>query len=192
MNKKEKTAQTAVGTLFECQGCGKVKSISQKSDGGVYALLNFCTPCLKIVMPGIPRLVLSERNYKKWGYVIRHELWDDSEWSNDGGIFINQAYTFQGDHIGETKLAYYFCNKLGIAPELKHKHSQICTIGYSAKDKKYYGWSHRATFGFAIGDKIFEENFGKDDTLFKVHGRKTIKNKEDQRKAAVAFADYVS
>jgi hypothetical protein len=56
----------------------------------------------------------------------------------------------------------------------------------------YYGWSHRAVVGFGIGDKIFDVEFGDDSTPYVKHGTDTIKNKEDARKAAVAFADYVS
>lgn len=56
----------------------------------------------------------------------------------------------------------------------------------------WYGWSHRAIFGFKIGDKIFEEDFGDDKTLFSNHGSKTCKTLDDCKLAAERFSDYVS
>ena len=56
----------------------------------------------------------------------------------------------------------------------------------------WYGWSHRAIFGFKIGDKIFEENFGGEKTRFDEHGSKTIKTLDDAQLAAERFSDYVS
>ncbi len=64
--------------------------------------------------------------------------------------------------------------------------------GFSEREQKWYGWSHRAVCGFGIGDRIFEPDFGDDKTLFTRHGSQPIKNMDDARKAAEAFADYVS
>lgn len=192
MNRREIEVQEALGTLFKCQGCGKPKSISEKSDGGVYSVNNFCLGCLKAISPFSDRLILSERHYKA-GYVLREELWDDRYLACGGhGVFMKIAYTPSGDYIGEFAEAYLFCVKYGIAPEKRKPSSNVCSIGYSRRRRKYYGWSHRAMVGFAIGDKIFEERFGGTNTLFRKHGRKTIRNKEDQRKSAIAFAKHVS
>jgi hypothetical protein len=65
-------------------------------------------------------------------------------------------------------------------------------IGFSEKEKKWYGWSHRAICGFGIGDKIFEEDFGDDNTEYSKHGKKDIKNLEDAKQSAINFSDYVS
>jgi hypothetical protein len=78
--------------------------------------------------------------------------------------------------------------------KFKEKHgivSQGNAIGFSEKEQKWYGWSHRAIHGFGSGDKIFQANYGDDNTLFKDHGKKPIKNKYGE-KAAIAFAKYVS
>ena len=56
----------------------------------------------------------------------------------------------------------------------------------------WYGWSHRAIFGFKIGDKLFDENYGDDKTKFSEHGEKTIKTLDDAKLAAERFSDYVS
>lgn len=65
-------------------------------------------------------------------------------------------------------------------------------LGFSEKEQKWYGWSHRAIVGFGVGDKIFEPNFGDDKTPFVKHGKKTIRNMGDAKKSAKAFSDYVS
>lgn len=82
--------------------------------------------------------------------------------------------------------------KYGITEfEKKSSDSSVATIGYSPKDKKWYGWSHRAIYGFKVGDKIFEPDYGDDKTPFNQHGSKEAKTLEDCKKAARAFADYV-
>lgn len=68
----------------------------------------------------------------------------------------------------------------------------VHSIGFLSKNKKWYGWSHRAICGFGIGDKIFDADFGDSETPFIKHGRVTIKNMDDAKKAAIAFADDVS
>lgn len=53
-------------------------------------------------------------------------------------------------------------------------------------DGKWYGWSHRAVYGFGIGDTV-----KKGDVAYK--GREyTIKTEEQARETAKAFADGVS
>lgn len=66
------------------------------------------------------------------------------------------------------------------------------SIGLDEDKGIWYGWSHRAVFGFKIGDKIFEEDFGDDDTSFAKHGSKTIKTLDDAKLSAERFSDYVS
>jgi len=68
----------------------------------------------------------------------------------------------------------------------------VGSTGFSEKDQKWYGWSHRAIFGFKVGDKIFEPVFGDDKTHFAQHGSKPCKTLDDCQKAAKAFSDYVS
>lgn len=80
----------------------------------------------------------------------------------------------------------------GIEPEKSDPSHSVCSIGWSEKEQKYYGWSHRAMIGFGIGDKIFDPDFGDDETIYVKHGEKTIKNKEDAKISAIAFAEYVS
>ena len=82
--------------------------------------------------------------------------------------------------------------KHGISPVKAKSGHCVCSIGFSEKEQKWYGWSHRAMVGFGIGDKIFEEGFGDENTLFTEHGSVTIENMAQARQAAEAFANYVS
>jgi len=56
------------------------------------------------------------------------------------------------------KFARYMVAKRGIAPQLIDDAHQVCSIGYSRLDGKWYGWSHRAMFGFKVGSKCRKGN----------------------------------
>ncbi|MBN2256690.1 MAG: hypothetical protein JW704_02550 [Anaerolineaceae bacterium] len=85
-----------------------------------------------------------------------------------------------------------FKEKHGIVSQKRRSDSTVHSIGFSEKEQKWYGWSHRAIVGFGVGDKIFDPDFGDDNTLFVKHGEKTIKSMKDAEVAARAFAEYVS
>ena len=91
------------------------------------------------------------RSYKS-GYEIREELWKLDE--NDPGTIMRQAYTPTGDYIGDTKFAHRLCSTRGIKPEKADANHCICSIGFCEKEQKWYGWSHRAIFGFGIGSQV--------------------------------------
>ncbi len=59
-------------------------------------------------------------------------------------------------------------------------------LGFSEKEQKFYGWSHRAIYGFGIGHKVKKGNMP-----HKYEG-KTAKTLEDAKRFAVAFASDVS
>lgn len=84
-----------------------------------------------------------------------------------------------GDYAGDVSDVKAFFDKRGIAPELRDPQANVCSIGWSEKEQKYYGWSHRAFHGYGIGDKSFD-------------GRHTIETKEQARESASAFAEDVS
>lgn len=90
--------------------------------------------------------VLSERVYKA-GYIVKKELIDF------GGeeLPMDSAYNPSGQYIGNPKDAYRLCKIRGIAPELRGPKHNVCSIGFCGKDKKWYGWSHRAMYGFKKG-----------------------------------------
>ena len=66
------------------------------------------------------------------------------------------------------------------------------SIGFSEKEKRWYGWSHRAIESFGLGDRIFEPGFGNDATSYRKHGKVKVKSMADAEKSARVFARYVS
>lgn len=80
-----------------------------------------------------------------------------------------------------------FRYKLQIEPEKRTKDAEVCTIGKSKKNGKWYGWSHRAYAGFGVGDRKFVSL-----------GRETqaeapkIRNDAEAKASAAAFAQSVS
>jgi hypothetical protein len=134
------------------------------------------------------------RRYYKVGYEIRRELVDGSFYSEDSpDLEMKRAYTPSGDYLGDWKMARVLFHKAGIrlAEKTSPDHC-VCSIGFNPEKQKWYGWSHRACVGFGIGDKIFEEEYGDDHTLFTQHGSETITTLAEAKVAASRFAESVS
>jgi hypothetical protein len=72
---------------------------------------------------------------------------------NDPGTEWKAAYSLiDGSYIGSCKDAEYFEEK-GIMPQaIPGNH--VASIGFCKEEQKWYGWSHRAVFGFGIGSKV--------------------------------------
>lgn len=87
--------------------------------------------------------VLSERHYRA-GYVVKKE-----EMTQTGipPVVVRSAYTPDGKYLGDPSMARLLCSK-GIKPELRTPHSAVCSVGFSERHGKWYGWSHRAIHGF--------------------------------------------
>jgi len=69
----------------------------------------------------------------------------------DGHLF---AETLNGKYIGEPKLAENLYEIYGISFDVISDEHNVCSIGFSEREQKWYGWSHRAIFGFGIGSEI--------------------------------------
>lgn len=90
------------------------------------------------------------------GYIIRRENWDDHA---GGELEMTTCYTNAGYWIGDEDTAKFLCEEKGIKPENRHPEVKPgdlipCSIGFCEKDKKWYGWSHRAVYGFGIGSEV--------------------------------------
>jgi hypothetical protein len=76
----------------------------------------------------------------------------------------------------------------GIRSESTEFKGRPQSTGFSEKEQKWYGWSHRARYGFGVGAKV-----GEGDVIahhFPVgHEAKTL---DDARQMAAAFAEAVS
>ena len=126
---------------------------------------------------------------------------------NDAGprlVTLKVAYTPDGLYIGDPKTAYRLCNKRGIKPELASPNNEVCSIGYCERDQKWFGWSHRAIFGFAVGDVVEEgdctASSGWTDEYLAEHPEDDLSlpvgfkagSLDDAKRMAVAFAESVS
>ena len=138
-------------------------------------------------MYGYSTKVLSVRKFKA-GYEIRKEVVKMEGWTP---FILKVAYNSKGQYIGDSRRAFRLYSR-GIMPELASKTHNVCSIGFCSKEKKWYGWSHRAKCGFGIGNRIFEGLFGDDHTPFIKHGSKTIRTMADAKLSAKRFARSVS
>lgn len=89
----------------------------------------------------------------KAGYILQREFVGFGM-PKGKGVWMTVAYNHCGAYIGDSKTAYRLCAARGILPVLASPKHNTCSIGYSLKDNKWYGWSHRAIFGFGIGDTV--------------------------------------
>jgi len=149
------------------------------------------TAGVKYVRKNIEREIIRERYYRD-GYIVRDELWLMKDVGFDEPNEMRAAYAPDGTYIGDPKEAYFLCHKMGIRPERASDDHSVCSIGYSPKKKKWYGWSHRAMCGFGIGDMIYEEDHGGPNVAFVDHGNRKIERIEQAREAAINFAESVS
>lgn len=92
-------------------------------------------------------------SYPKHGYKVHTEE-HTTETTMNKPLIVKSAYTKRGDYIGNAATAHHLCAELGIAPELATPKATVCSVGFCAKDQMWYGWSHRAMFGFGIGSTI--------------------------------------
>ncbi len=135
--------------------------------------------------------------------VIKFENWQTVE--TERKTLMVSVYTEQGDYIGSLdNMTLGLLNKYGILPEKADLKHNVCSIGKSFKDGKWYGWSHRAIYGFAIGDEVKEGDCcntpGVTEEYLKDHPEEDIslpigfiaKTEEDCKRMAIAFAESVS
>jgi len=147
---------------------------------------------MQITSPYTIKEVRFQRHYP--GYIYRREIVDDSDYGGSGNMEMVNCYSSDTGHwIGNADYARFLCKKKGLRQLQKadQDHS-VCSIGYNEEEQKWYGWSHRAICGFGVGDKVFDEDFGDDSTLFTQHGKKTITTSDEAKQAAIRFAAYVS
>lgn len=146
--------------------------------------------------------VLSTKKVEAGGYEVRKELVKFEQ--DKETVTLYSAYNLAGKYIGTAKDAARLWNKWGIKPETIDPDDDTCSIGFSEKNQKWYGWSHRAIHGFGVGDQVeegdltaqsqwspmlLEENPEADRSLPVGFVAKTL---DDCKKMAIAFADAVS
>ena len=123
----------------------------------------------------------------------------------DGGkTFISVQYLANdGGYIGDEDRALMLM-KRGIVPERISSEHTVCSIGFCEKEQKWYGWSHRAIYGFGVGDVVKEgdctASSGWTREYLQEHPEADLslpigfkaKTLEDAKRMAIAFADSVA
>lgn len=93
--------------------------------------------------------------YKLYPNVVirKEEVYHENE--PDLKVEIDQAYTVDGQQLGDLDLIKNLPFIKDITKFDKTNPSRLqCTIGFSESELKWYGWSHRAYYGFGIGSKV--------------------------------------
>ena len=132
--------------------------------------------------------ILKEKVIKA-GYVLRTEIVEmipgqKTTWT--------MAYTPDGQYIGDPKIAYRLIVKRGIQPQRVKQEHCVTSVGFSIKDGKWYGWSHRAIYGFKIGSRCRKGDCHYTPRNLGGRGAWMAKTVADARQMAIDFASGVS
>lgn len=116
------------------------------------------------------RLIRRENGYEVWREISRPDFEveviddagdpdgaaqfaDDLEDASGRLVTLEVAYTPDGDYIGDIEHAKLLCVRKGIIPQT-FGNRQVCSIGFCEVEQRWYGWSHRAMFGFEVGSHV--------------------------------------
>lgn len=144
---------------------------------------------------GIHEEIIKEYKLK----VAKTYIGDDEK----NSIVMVTVETLDGKYVGDLESAKFYFDK-GILPETDFRNNPVVSIGKSYIDGKWYGWSHRAMYGFQIGDVVKEGDLtassGLINEYLEEHPEENLalpigfeaKTEEDAKRMAIAFADSVS
>ena len=148
------------------------------------------------------RKIIKVWKYKA-GYHVHYEEVSKGEYGIDKSFVMRVAYTPNGDYIGDPKMARFLIEKRGIEPEKVNPEHNVCSIGFSESKNKWFGWSHRAIYGFGIGDVVKEgdcvASSGWTEEYLEEHPEEDLslpvgfmaKTLDDAKLMAIAFAESV-
>ncbi len=131
------------------------------------------------------------------------ELITEIEGASGQHVTLDVARTPAGGYIGTPDVAEVLCGKHGIRPETIPGH-EVCSIGFRESGQKWFGWSHRAIFGFTVGDVAKKGDCvcssGWTDDYLAEHPEADVslpvgfeaKTLDDAKRMAIAFAESVS
>lgn len=123
--------------------------------------------------------------------------------SKDGEVVTTiECCNENGNYVGNEETAK-FLYSAGIVPEIAQPDNKVCSIGFCESEQKWYGWSHRAIHGFAIGDTAKAGDCCTTPGSIPEHIEKhpeadlsvpvgfVAKSLDDCKRMAIAFADSV-
>ena len=138
-------------------------------------------------------------------YFIRSEDWTHEGDPAAGPTRMLAAYSFAGDYLGDPDHAEQLVREHGIIHfEKTDPEHSVCSIGFSLRDQKWYGWSHRAIYGYGIGDVVesgsVPTEHGWTEEYAAAHPEEVravpagfeVKTFDDAKRVAIAFAMSVS
>ena len=96
------------------------------------------------------RRVLKQKDHGSW--IEKEEIWG-LEGNTDDDTPINAAYTSSGEYLGDPEFAKTLAKKGITQFEKTEPDHCVCSIGFNPEEEKWYGWSHRAMYGFGVGSK---------------------------------------
>lgn len=117
-------------------------------------------------------------------------------------VEVKSIFSQKGDYCGGIDFLPMFL-KMQCQPEKINSSSDICRIGFSEKQQKWYGWSQRGFYGFAIGSEVEEGDCAADsgwtEEYLQDHPEEDFSlpvgfkamNLYDCRRIAVAFAKSI-
>ena len=127
--------------------------------------------------------IISVRNYKYGDYKLIKVLASFSKSQSNDLVMTCAFSNFNLEYIGSSKTAWRLAHKFGITEQIQsakgrthpiknktiadrakdlllskflddYSFSPCCAIGFNPIKQKWYGWSHRAIYGFGIGSKV--------------------------------------
>ena len=90
--------------------------------------------------------------FESIAYIGKSDILED-----EGGIYYSRVDDSYLTRVGlEDSLEYLL--DLGVTEQIQatSKKSKVASIGFNPEEQKWYGWSHRAIFGFGIDSKVKE------------------------------------
>ena len=109
-----------------------------------------------------------------------------------------------GGYIGTPEEAYRQYQRGLRFIQKAHTEDKVCSIGLDSDKQKWFGWSHRAMYGFGVGDIVKDGDCCASsrwtDEYLKDHPQEDrrlpigfiAKSMEDAKRMAIAFAESVS
>ncbi len=149
-----------------------------------------------------------EKSY--WKSDVMQELQRDFDvrWEKtpgDEGDYWYAVYSHRdGGYVGTPENAYRLVQRGLRLIQKAGPDGTTCSIGYNPENRKWYGWSHRAMYGFKIGDTVKEgdccASSGWTEEYLKDHPDENrslpvgfvANNSSDCKRMAIAFAESVS
>lgn len=108
------------------------------------------------------------------------------------GTIIKGAYSIiDGGYIGLQDIAEELALK-GIIAERISDDRNVCSIGFSEQEQKWYGWSHRSMAGFTIGSEVTNKCLGYKPESKEVYLKRLLdryKDNEDYKNVTVEFGE---